>query len=477
MGRVIFWIATALAVAMAPALADAQPAAPAPKPAAPAAKPAAPAPRPAAKPGPAKLPSVEQATLGNGLRIAVLRNDSAPVVSVQLWYHAGSKDEPRDRRGTAQLFKHVMFRGSKHVRAESHAQYVNAIGGYTQAVVDEDASHYINTLPADYLDFAIRLEADRMRDLMLRPDVIARDREIVKDDIRQQEGAPLAKGFLRFIEAAYTKHPYAWTADGKLSDVGAVTADDLKKFYDAYYQPNNALLVVVGKTTLDAVKASAEKHFSAIPKAAEPPRPSRAAAEPPQTAQRRVVLEPGPIGLTFVGFHIPAAKDKDIYALQVASIILGVGESSRLKVRLKSNDPKSNPKRPYALDGGVEAVVREEPGVLITLGIYREPGQAEGVEAAILGELARLAKAGPTKDELRKAKNQVQSGFVFSLENAQGLAQAIGRSWILVGDPGAFMRDVDEIEKLTAADVARAVKQYLAADKATIVVIPPKGSK
>jgi zinc protease len=158
-------------------------------------------------------------------------------------------------------------------------------------------------------------------------------------------------------------------------------------------------------------------------------------------------------------------------------MVLGVGESSRLKVRLKSSDPKTNPKRPYALDGGVEAVVREEPGIWAALGIYRDAAQAEGVEAVILEEIGKLAAAGPTPDELRKAKNQVQSGFVFSLENAQGLAQAIGRSWILVGDPGAFMRDVDEIEKLTTADVARVAKQYLAPDKATIVVIPPRRAK
>ncbi|HSK02632.1 MAG TPA: pitrilysin family protein [Kofleriaceae bacterium] len=468
----ILSIATAMAVAIAPSRVLAQQPAPPAPPAPPAARPAPQPPRAASK-----LPAVEQAVLANGLQIAVLRNDTAPVVSVQLWYRAGSKDEPRDRRGTAQMFKHLMYRGTKHARTDAHALFVTGVGGFAQAIVDEDASHYVNTLPADYLDFAIRLEAERMRNLLLRPDVIAREREAVKDEIRQQEGAPLSAGFLRFIEAAYTKHPYAWTADGKQKDVDAITAEDLQKFYDAYYQPNNALLVVVGKTTLDAVKASAEQHFGAIPKAPEPPRPSRAAAEPPQTAQRRHVLPPGPIGLTFVGFHIPAAKDRDIYALQVASIILGVGETSRLKVRLRSNDPKSNPKRPYALDGGVEAVVREEPGVLITLGIYREAAQGEGVEAAILDELGKLAGAGPTADELRKAKNQIQSGFVFSLENSQGLAQAIGRSWTLVGDPGAFMRDVDEIEKLTPADVARAVKQHLAADKATIVVIPPKGGK
>jgi zinc protease len=405
-----------------------------------------------------------------------VRNDTAPVVSVQLWYRAGSKDEPRDRRGLAQVLKHLMFRGSTHLRPDAHAAYVAAVGGQAGAFTDEDATRYVNTLPADHLDLAIRLEAERMRNLMFRPEAIGQVREAAKDDLRQHEAAPLAKGFLRFMEVAFTKHPYAWTADGRARDLDAVTADDLKKFYEAYYQPNNAMLVVVGKTTLDAVRASAEQHFGRIAKAPEPPRPSRAAAEP-AAGKRRQVLDPGQIGMTFVGFPIPAAKERDIYALQVASIVLGTGETSRLKARLKSNDPKSNPKRPYAADGGVEAVVREEPGVLITLGVYREAAQGEGVEAVILEELGKLGAAGPTPDELRKAKNQIQSGFLFSLETAQGLGEAAGRSWVLVGDPGAFLRDVDEIEKLTPADIARAAKQHLAADKAITVVIPPRGSK
>jgi zinc protease len=436
-----------------------------------------PVPKAAPKPGSkaiAKLPTIEMFTLSNGLEVAVLESQAAPVVAVQVWYHAGSKDEPRTRRGSAHMFEHMMFKGTKHVRPEAHAQFLNGIGGYVNATTDEDATHYINTLPADYLDFAIQLEAERMRNLMFRPEMIAVEREVVKEEIRQQENSPIAKGFLRFLDIAFTKHPYAWTAGGNIKDLDATTPDDLKKFYDAYYQPNNALLVVVGKTTAAAVKASAEKYFGPIAKAAEPPRPAAQAQEPEQKEKRREVVEAGQIGLLLVGFHIPPAKHKDIYALQVASIILGAGESSRLKLRLKAIDPKT--KRPTALDGGMESVVREDPGMVVALGAYLDPAQGDGIEAAIFDEIQKMGAKGPTAEELRKAKNQVQSGFTFSLENAQGLAQAIGRSWILTGDATAFMRDVDEIEKVTAADVANAVKKYMAPTNATIVVIPPKGA-
>lgn len=427
----------------------------------------------APKPAIAKLPTIETFTLPNGLAVAVLPSDAAPVVAVQVWYHAGSKDEQRDRRGSAHMFEHMLFKGTTHVRPEAHAQFLNGLGGYVNAATDEDATHYINTVPSDYLDFAIQLEAERMRNLLFRPDMIGAEKEVVKEEIRQQENSPIAKGFLRFLEIAFTKHPYAWTAGGTLKDLDATGIEDLKKFYDTYYQPNNAMLVVVGKTTAADVKKSAEKWFGPIAKAAEPARKASPTDEPKQTSQRRETVEAGQIGLTLVGWHIPPAKDKDVYALQVASIILGAGDSSRLKVRLKAADPKT--KRPIALDGGMESLVREHPGMTIALGVYLDPAQGAPVEAAILDEVKKLGAGGPKPDELRKAKNQVQSGFVFSLENAQGMAEAIGRSWILTGNPTSFMSDVDQIEKVTAADVQRVVKTYLTPDLATIVVIPPKG--
>jgi zinc protease len=424
-----------------------------------------------AKPG--RLPPIDTFQLPNGLRVAVLQVDTAPVVSVQLWYHAGSKDEPGDRRGSAHMFEHIMFKGTGHIRAEAHAQFLEGVGGDVNAQTETDATHFINTLPADYLDFAVQLEADRMRNLLFRKPMIDGEREVVKEEIRQRDNSPISKGFLRFLQVAYTKHPYSWTAGGEIKDLDATTPDDLKKFYDTYYQPNNAMLVVVGKTTTAQVKASVEKWFGKIERAADPPRPAEKLQEPPQTSKRREVVEPGQLGLTLVGWHTPAARDKDTYALQVVAILLGVGESSRLKQRLKATDPKT--KQPLALDGGAEEVVREDPGMLVALGAYLEKDKADPVEAAIFDEVAKLGASGPRPEELRKAKNQVQAGFTFSLERVQGLADAIGRSWILTGDPSSFVKDVDEIEKVGAADIQRVIKKYMSPDKATVVVIPPKG--
>jgi zinc protease len=404
----------------------------------------------------------------------VLRTDAAPVVSVQLWYHAGSKDEPRGRRGTAHMFEHLMFEGTGRLRPQLHAQSIEWLGGYVNASTDEDATHYVDTLPPEHLDYALQLEADRMRGLQLTKPAIDVGRQLIQAELRQQDASPFAQGLMRCLGFAYQKHPYASMATGNAKELDAVTADELKKFYDAYYQPNNALLVVVGKVTTADVKASVEKYFGPIARGADPPRPAADTPEPAQTEKRHQVLEPGAVGLTLIGWHVPAARDKDIVALELAQHLLGTGEGSRLKLRLKTPDPKT--KRSLALDGGMDAFLHEDPGMMVAVGAFVDPAQADPIEGAILDEVARLATSGPGGDELRKAKNQVQSGLVFSLENAQGLGEAIGRSWILTGDPGAFLRDADELEKVSSADVQRVVKRYLSRDRATVVVLPPKAA-
>ncbi len=436
------------------------------------------APTPPAKPavdaGQSKTtqPKVETFALPNGLQVAFMRLDSAPVVAVQVWYHAGSKDEARDKRGSAHMFEHIMFKGTARVRPEDHARFLNSVGGTVNAATDEDATHYINLVPATYLDFTLELEAERMRNLLFRDAVITTEREVVKEEIRQQLNTPITRGFWRFLATAYTKHPYAWTAAGTIADLDNTNPGDLKTFYDAYYQPNNALVVVVGNATLDEVKSSVTKRFGSIAAGPTPLRPSLAAVEPEQTAKRREVAQASQLGLVIAGYKIPPAKHVDVYALQLASLIMGNGESSRLRARIKNPDAKL--KRAIGIDGGVQAQLREETGMWMMLGAYINPGDVDALEAAMFDEVTKLISNPPTADELRQAKNQIQASVTFSLENVTGMADQIGRSWILTGDAGAFLRDVAALEKVSAADVVRVTKQYLTPERATVLVIPPK---
>lgn len=417
-----------------------------------------------------KLPELQTWTLENGLRVAFMPLRRAPSVTVQLWYHAGSKDEPRDRRGSAHMFEHMMFKGTEHVRAEDHARYLSGLGGYVNAFTTEDATAYHNTLPAEYMDFAMQLEAERMRNLWFRDEMIATEKQVVQEEIRQRENKPVLQGFLRLLEVAYTEHPYAWTAGGALRDLENTSKEDLKAFYDAYYVPNNALLVVVGDAELEAVQRSARKWFGAIPAGESPPRPAEARAEPEQQKARREGVEPGQIGLIFRGYHVPEAAHQDIHALQVLALILSGGQSSRLYEGLVR-------KEKIAVQAGGQLVVREHPGLFMVYAAYLDPSAAGAVEGRLAAEVARLRDGRVSEKELTKARKQLTARFAFGLESVTGLANQIGNSWIRRGDPAAFTQDLEALQSVTAADVQRVARRYLADNKSTTVVVPPRGGQ
>ncbi len=431
--------------------------------------------QPGRKAGPRKtpdqeLPKLSSWELDNGLRVAYVHATRAPTVSVQIWYHVGSKDDPKDRRGTARMFQRLMFGGSEHLRPNEHRAHIERVGGTATAIVNEDASGYLDTVPKDYLDHVIRLEAERMRNLLLREGEVDTEREVLQNTIKSLSRDPLKVGVWRFLEAAYEVHPYASEATGDVDDIDKITVADLKQFYDRYYQPNNALLVVVGDVSETAVRDSADRWLAPIPRAEAPPRPADKLREPEQKSARRREVEAGPVGLVIAGYHIPEAKHDDIYALQVLSLIFGVGQSSRLHQRLVLADK-------VARDAGCSAIVREHPGLFVMFGAYTEPAQQQKLEAGLLDEVAAVRKQGPTRAELRRAKNTIRAGFFFGLEKYEDLGHQAGVSWILTGDPGQFLRDLAAFESLTVADLERVAGKYLVESNRTVVVVPPAGAE
>ena len=423
--------------------------------------------QPKAAKGPvASLPQLSTWTLDNGLHVAFLPMPKAPSVTVQLWYHVGAKNESRDRRGSAHMFEHMMFKGSENVRAEEHVQHLAGLGGYVNAFTTEDVTAYHNTLPAEHMDFAIQLEAERMRNLWFRNDMIATEKEVVKEEIRQQENNPIYSGFLRFLEIAYQVHPYAWTAGGALKDLDATGTDDLKKFYDRYYVPNNALLVVVGSVDEAAVRASAETWFGPIPKGEDPPSLSPDLIEKPQTEKRREVVAPSQVGVVMRGYHIPEAKHPDIHSLRVLALILSGGESSRIYEEIVR-------KKKTAVQVGGQLVIREHPGLIMVFGAYVDPSKGQELEGDLAAQIEKLRKSGVSKAELAKAKKQLQAQTVYGMENVTGIASQIGNSWIQRGDAARFLEDLTALEAVTVADVKRVANTYLGDHQSSVVVIPP----
>jgi zinc protease len=437
----------------------------------PAAKPAAAKPAAAARPVTdkatlARLPGVETFGLSNGLTVAVIRIDTVPSVAVELWYRVGSKDEPRDRRGLAQLTSRLMWKGSQRVRPDAHAQLIGALGGRASGGNDEDSTHFSNELPSAYLEFALTLEAERMRGLQLREPALKAEQELLVAELRQEESSPIARGLRRLLELAFTKHSYAWPSGGVISDVQATTLSDVQRFYDTYYVPNNALLVIAGDVTVESARVAVKKTFETM--VASPiVRTSSADAEPALTAQRRELAAAGQLGLILLGYGVPAATHPDWAALQVAATILGSGDNSRIKQRLRSSG------KDLGLDGGVSVQPREHPSLFIALAAYREAGGDTAIESALLDEISKLTLRGPSKDELRVAKTQLQARAAFALEGNEGLASQLGRSWITSDNVRAFIDDIDRIEAVKLEDIKRVLTTYLRPERSTLLAIPP----
>ncbi|HEY4393362.1 MAG TPA: pitrilysin family protein, partial [Polyangia bacterium] len=290
-----------------------------------AAKPAKAAPATAASVAPPKL-DVKSWTLGNGLEVLFLADHKAPIATVQVFYHVGSKDEHVGIRGVAHMFEHMMFKGSTHVPPEEHARLLKEVGGQVNAFTTEDLTAYHDTVPPSYVGFALELEAERMRNLKLFPATVDSERHVVEEEKRLRvDNDPIGKAIEKFRALAYTKHPYNWTAIGTIEDLEKVTPADCQRFYDTYYQPNNATLIVVGDMDEQAVRKLVDEHFGKIPRGPTPPRAN--VAEPPQTATRTATMQiEVQIPVVVGGYHIPRAADPDMPALEVLAAVLSAGE-------------------------------------------------------------------------------------------------------------------------------------------------------
>lgn len=408
---------------------------------------------------------LEQWTLKNGLHVVFSPHRGVPVATVQVWYHVGSKNEKRGIRGLAHMFEHLMFKGSQRVRPEKHAQLLSALGGTVNAFTTQDVTAYHDTLPKQYFELALELEAERMRHLVFRNAALASERKVVIEEKRQRlENSPIGRALEAIHELSFRKHPYAWTPAGDINDLDGTVLETYRRFYNRYYVPNNATVVVVGDLDKDAVIAAVKKHFGAIKRKADPPKVS--ANEPPQTKGRELTADwASQLNVVLGAYHIPPANHADIAPLNVLSAILSSGRSSRLYRELVR-------KQKLALGAGGFVYELEHPGLFFIYAVALPNKQIGELKRQLLAQIAQLSREPVSPKELSKAKNQLATDQLRSLRTANGLAQQIGMSTYLYGDPTAFTKKAAQIESVTAADVSRVAKAYLVDTNLSMVLVP-----
>ena len=415
----------------------------------------------------AEPPRVLAVTLDNGLRVLLLEDHRSPIVSLQLWYRVGSRNEARGATGIAHFLEHLMFRGTPTHGPGEYAKIVERNGGQDNAFTSQDVTSYYVDIAADRLDLVLALEADRMQNLTLDPKIVDSEREVVTEERRTRTEDDPGGALGEEVSAlAFRAHPYGQPIIGWAVDLKRITREEIRAFYKTYYAPDNALLVVAGDFKTEAVLAKIKQLFGPIPRGPEPPKVL--AVEPEQSSERRLLVQrPAELPIVYIGYPVPNQQSPDAAALDLLSVVLSGGRSSRLYRHLVYE-------RQLALEAGGDYSYFSFDPNLFWFYATPLPGQTpETLEKELLGEMEQLKKEPVGDDELKRAKNQIEAGFVFQDDSVHKRATLLAR-FELIG--GFALKDqyLDKIRAVTTADLQRVAQRYFTADKKNVGILLPK---
>lgn len=412
---------------------------------------------------------VQEAALDNGLKVLLLEDHKSAVVTFQVWYRVGSRNEIDGRSGLAHFLEHMMFKGTKKMKPEEYSRIIAQNGGNSNAFTTQDHTVYFATMNRDKIGVEIELEADRMTNAVL--DDYESEKMVVMEERRlRTEDKPGAALGEVMGAVAYTVYPYRRPVIGWMSDILNLSGDDLRQFYKTYYAPNNAFIVVVGDFESQKILAKIKQEFGKIARGAEQPKVTL--EEPPQKGERRVALKKvAELPLLSMYYHVPNLQNSDGFALDLLSVILASGRSSRLY-----QDLVYNKRIATGVDADYDGVSIGPAIFSFTAQVMPDKQQAE-VESAIDKVVAQIRSEPVSDRELEKAKNQVEAAFVFGQDSIFGQALRIGQfesvaKWQFINTylPG--------IRAVTAADVLRVAKKYLDPDRRTVgTLVPTKETK
>jgi zinc protease len=405
----------------------------------------------------------QQVTLDNGLKVITLEDFSCPIVAVHLWYHVGSKDEDPQRQGFAHMFEHMMFRGTDRLGPTDHFDLIRRTGGECNAYTAWDQTVYVQTLPAEQLELALWLEAERMAFLKIDQTAFDTERKVVEEERRLNLNRPYGDVPEKVLAEAFKVHPYRWLPIGNIAHLRAATVQELRDFWTRFYVPSNATLVVVGAVKHDDAQRMARQAFGWIPSYPVPPRVS--AVEPPLQEPKAITVkaESAPAPVVALAWRSVRQDHPDYPALQMAAAVLGGGQSSRLYRKIVAEDRSAV----VALAG---AFSLEQDGAVGAAAVLAPLGaDATRVLATMQQEIERMRSELVSEDELQKARNQELSSIVGETLTVESKASALGRAAVLEGDTSRVNRRLDDVRAVTREDIQRVIRTYLAPERCMTV--------
>ncbi len=405
----------------------------------------------------------------NGLRAAVFPEKTSPTVAVQLWYQVGSRDEHAGKTGLAHLFEHMMFKQTKNLAEGEFDRRLEQAGAEgSNAFTVRDFTAYVVEIPKESLNLVLELEAERMEHLVIDDASFRTETEVVQNERRQRyENSPEGTMYKELFELAFEKSSYRWPVIGYAEDLAAMTAKDGQAFYQTFYHPSRAIIVLVGDTDPGEAFNMIEKRLGSI----GTDRPIEPRLKPPsepvqKSPKRKTLRFEMPNQLLLMGLRSPPATAAGFPALQAAARVLAGGRSSRLHRALVDSGIASSVSFELAMESGDSLSM-----LVVTLQQGRQAAEAEKV---ILSEISRLSRHPPAAEELAAARNQLRFAAYSELTRHESLAESVGSALSLYGSLKPLDEHLKALKSLHPEEVSSAIKTYWPSKYVTTVVGVPK---
>ena len=409
--------------------------------------------------------------LENGLHIILHQDDTTPIVTVAIMYHVGSKNEEPERTGFAHFFEHLMFEGSEYIARGEFDEIMENAGGINNAYTSADVTYYYEILPSNQLELGLWIESERLLHAKIDSVGVETQRKVVKEERSQRyENQPYGTFVLETFKRAYKVHPYTWTPIGEAQYIDEATIEEFRDFYKTFYVPENATLVIAGDIDIDNTKDLIAKYFSDIPKATkEIPRPT--IVEPPLGAEiRDTVYDNIQLPLVSHAYRIPAIGTEDYYALDMLTILLSNGQSSRLPKAVVDEQQK-------ALNVGAFPYSLEHPGLFIVYGISNMGVTGKDLENSMQEQLDLVKKEKISEMEFQKLQNQIENSFVSSNSTMEGIAGSLANNHVLLGNANLINSEIENYLAVTIDDIQNVANKYLNSDNRVVLYYLPKSEE
>lgn len=411
------------------------------------------------------LPKYYTKTLENGLQIvAIPMKNGTNVISTDIFYKVGSRNEKMGKSGIAHMLEHLNFKSTKNLKAGEFDEIVKGFGGVNNASTSFDYTHYYIKSASKNMDKSLELFADLMENLTLKDEEFQPERDVVAEERRwRTDNNPMGYLQFRLFNNAYIYHPYHWTPIGFMSDIQNWTIEDIKDFHSTYYQPKNAIVIVAGDIDENEVFASVEKHFKDIKNTKEIPS-SVHTVEPKQDGEKRVTINrESAVQMLAITYHIPNFEHEDQVALSALSELLSSGKSSILHKKLVDEKRLVNTIYAYNMD-------LKDPGLFMFIAVANEGISALEIENEILDIIAQIKKGDVSQKDIEKIKINTKADFIFSLESSSEVASLYG-SFLVRDNIQPLLNYEKNVEKLTKEDLINVANKYLNKSNSTTVIL------